>query len=191
MKSAGAKIGWVTDLIIEIVTIGEIERPLLKALSNELRKAYGSLTDGCLVGPSLEMPPAAYNAQRGQHDADLILDRVLHRITGENKVLALTGADLYTRSHDYNFIFGLAQRQGRVALVSLHRLDPTFCGERPDRKLFVERVAKEAIHELGHTFGLVHCTDPKCVMSFSNSILDVDTKSEAFCDNCKEKLHAR
>jgi len=178
-------------LIIKIVAIGEVERPLLDALSRELTKAYASVADGCLIGPSIGVPPAAFNAQRRQHDANLILDRVLHRITGENKVLALTNADLYTRSYDYNFIFGLAQRSGRASLVSLHRLNPTFYGERSDRELFLERVAKETIHELGHTFGLGHCADPKCVMSFSNSILDVDAKSAAFCENCKEKLHAR
>jgi archaemetzincin len=187
----GEKIWLVAYLIIEIVTIGDVERSLLGALGRELTKAYASLVDGYLIGPSFGMPPAAYNAQRRQHEADIILDLVLHRITGENKVLALTGADLYTRSYEYNFIFGLAQRQGRAALVSLHRLDPTFYGERPDRKLFLARAGKEAVHELGHTFGLVHCQDPKCVMSFSNSIFGVDEKSAAFCGGCEEKLSAK
>jgi archaemetzincin len=92
---------------------------------------------------------------------------------------------------DYNFIFGLAQLRGRVALVSTRRLDPTFYGEKPSPGLFLERVVKEAIHELGHTFGLGHCADPRCVMSFSNSISDVDAKSAAFCPDCKKKLYAR
>lgn len=178
-------------MIIEIVTVGRVKRPPLDVLGRELTKAY-ALPDGCcLVGPSLEMPPAAYNAQRRQYDAGLILDRVQHRIAGEIKVLTLTGADLYTRLHDYNFIFGLAQLRGRVALVSLRRLDPAFYGKEPDPRLFLERVTKEAIHELGHTFGLLHCADTKCVMSFSNSIFDVDEKSATFCADCERKLHAR
>jgi archaemetzincin len=191
LKNTGAKIRLVAHLIIEIVTVGKVECPPLDALSRELTRAYALPNGCCLIGPSLEMPPAAYNAQRRQHDAGLILDRVQHRIAGENKVLALTSADLYTRLHDYNFIFGLAQLRGSVALVSLHRLNPTFYGERSDQKMFFAHVVKEAVHEIGHTFGLGHCADPKCVMSFSNSILDVDAKSAAFCGNCKEKLHAR
>lgn len=176
-------------LVIEIVTIGEIERPLLEDLARELTKAYAPLVESCLIGASLQMPPAAYNARRNQYDADLILDRVLHRITGENRVLALLTTDLYTSSRNLNFIFGQAQCPGRVALVSLCRLDPTFYKAPPNRKLFLQRATKEAIHELGHTFGLGHCANPSCVMSFSNSILDVDEKKPAFCKTCRRKLH--
>ncbi len=176
-------------LIIEIITIGEVERPLLENLERELTKAYAPLVESCLIGASLQMPPVAYNARRNQHDADLILERVLHRITGENRVLALLTTDLYTRSCNLNFIFGQAQCPGRVALVSLCRLDPTFYGAPPDRELFLNRATKEIIHELGHTFGLGHCANPSCVMSFSNSILDVDKKKPAFCKTCRRKLH--
>lgn len=176
-------------LIIEIITIGEVERPLLEDLARELTKTYAPLVESCLIGASLQMPPAAYNARRSQYDADLILDRVLHRITGENRVLALLTADLYTSSHNLNFIFGQAQYPGRVALVSLCRLDPTFYGAQPNRKLFLRRATKEAIHELGHTFGLGHCANQSCVMSFSNSILDVDEKKPTFCKTCRRKLY--
>lgn len=176
-------------MIIEIITIGEVERPLLEDLARELTKTYAPLVESCLIGASLQMPPAAYNARRSQYDADLILDRVLHRITGENRVLALLTADLYTSSHNLNFIFGQAQYPGRVALVSLCRLDPTFYGAQPNRKLFLRRATKEAIHELGHTFGLGHCANQSCVMSFSNSILDVDEKKPTFCKTCRRKLY--
>lgn len=174
-------------LIIEIVTMGEVERPLLEGLKRELTKAYVPLVESCVIGASLEMPPAAYNPSRKQHDADLILERVLHRITGENKVLALTDVDLYVP--DKNFVFGLAQYLGRIAVVSLKRLNTTFYGASTDYRLLLERVTKEAIHELGHVFGLEHCVDKTCVMSFSNSILDVDKKKSAFCKTCRRKLH--
>lgn len=176
-------------LIIEIITIGEVERRLLEDLAHEITKAYAQLVESCLIGASLQMPPAAYNARRNQYNADLILDRVLHRITGESRVLALLTTDLYTSSRNLNFIFGQAQCPGRVALVSLCRLDPTFYRAPPNRKLFLKRATKEVIHELGHTFGLGHCANPSCVMSFSNSILDVDEKKPAFCKTCRRKLY--
>lgn len=173
-------------MIIETITIGKISTELLRDLISELEKTFSQLIDGCLIGASLEMPPAAHDQSRGQYCADLVLDRLRHRITGEGKVLALTDVDLFT--HGLNFIFGQAQCPGRVALVSLHRLDPSFYGDKPNYQLFLKRAVKESVHELGHTFGLGHCPDPKCVMSFSNSILDVDRKSQDFCKICRAKL---
>ncbi|MEA2005134.1 MAG: hypothetical protein U9O50_02570 [Acidobacteriota bacterium] len=46
----------------------------------------------------------------------------------------------------------------------------------------------EAVHELGHTYGLSHCPDAKCVMHFSNSLLDTDKKSASFCTHCHKLL---
>jgi len=54
--------------------------------------------------------------------------------------------------------------------------------------LFFERTFKELNHELGHTFGLLHCNSPRCVMNFSNSVLEVDQKSRFFCEKCQKKL---
>jgi archaemetzincin len=50
---------------------------------------------------------------------------------------------------------------------------------------------KEAVHELGHAFGLVHCKDFECVMHFSNSIEQVDLKANAFCRKCADLLQVK
>ena len=49
----------------------------------------------------------------------------------------------------------------------------------------LERVKKEAVHEIGHTFGLGHCLNKICVMSFSPSIFDVDRKEVHPCKKCE------
>jgi len=50
------------------------------------------------------------------------------------------------------------------------------------------RAVKEAVHELGHTFGLDHCSDPRCVMHFSNMLADTDRKGREFCPSCRARL---
>lgn len=103
-------------------------------------------------------------------------------------MLALTDVDLFTPG--LNFVFGQAQCPGKIALVSIYRLDPAKYGALPNPTLLLERATKEAIHELGHTFGLRHCLNPRCVMAFSNSIIEVDEKTAKFCARCKSRLAA-
>jgi len=56
----------------------------------------------------------------------------------------------------------------------------------PDYPALERRAATEAIHELGHTYGLSHCSDPTCVMWFSNTLSESDRKGTRFC-----QAHAR
>ena len=55
------------------------------------------------------------------------------------------------------------------------------------KKDIEDRIFKEAIHELGHTFGLRHCYN-LCVMRSSNSLKETDEKSSKFCNSCLKLL---
>ncbi|TFG04328.1 hypothetical protein EU538_12475 [Candidatus Thorarchaeota archaeon] len=92
--------------------------------------------------------------------------------------------DLFVPS--LNFVFGVAQR-GHNAVIATARLSSEFYGMRSDDELLFERAAKEAVHELGHVFGLDHCSNV-CVMRFSNSLPETDTKPATFCDACVSEL---
>jgi len=87
-----------------------------------------------------------------------------------------------------NYILGQAARGERHAFIALPRLRPGPSHREADLKLFYERVLKEAVHELGHTWGLGHCLDKKCVMFFSNSLRDTDEKGARFCEQCRNGL---
>jgi archaemetzincin len=174
-------------LIIKIVEVGEVSEKLIQDLPPRLMEAFALLVDDCKAGESVEIPPTAYDILREQHNADVLLDHVRRMIVGNNKVLAITNADLFHGS--LNFVFGQAQCPGNVALVSICRLDPAFYGRPPDYELLLERTTKEAIHELGHAFGLEHCQNTSCVMSFSHSIHEVDKKSTFLCEKCRKKLY--
>jgi archaemetzincin len=82
------------------------------------------------------------------------------------------------------FVFGEAQLDGNCAVVSMARLKEEFYGLPPREDLLHDRLVKEAAHELGHTFGLRHCGDWRCVMASSHAVERLDIKGAEFCKSC-------
>jgi archaemetzincin len=135
-------------------------------------------------GKELELPEGALNHYRKQYEASRLLEEVSSLPSG--KSLGITSVDLFAPG--LNFVFGQAEIGGKRGLISTARLDPRFYREEFNKALFLKRVLKEAVHELGHTFGLRHCRNPECVMFFSNSLSDTDKKSEKFCPLCEQSF---
>lgn len=168
---------------IYLTPIGEVDEKVLKVLKSSLREKFNLEV---VIGEALPKPDYAYNRRRRQYHSSPILDNLSKNIPPDTyRVLGITELDLYVSN--LNFIFGQAQMGGRVALISLARLREEFWGRRSDEKLLAERTLKEAVHELGHTLGLEHCPNPKCVMHFSNSLQDTDIKGSWFCPECEKK----
>lgn len=177
---------------LKIIPFGEIPKGILNTISEELRYSFNIIAD---ISEPAGLPKEYYNQFRHQFVADRILDFLSRRFKGN--VLAVTDEDLY--SGRLSFIFGQAELPGRVAIVSIHRLDPTFYKKGEDKKskksiiednvLLKDRAIKEAIHEVCHAlFGMTHCPNHRCVMCFSNTIIDVDRKNKDLCDVCKARL---
>lgn len=132
-------------------------------------------------------PAPAFDASRNQYYSSLILAALLRSFDSfEGKILAVTNADLFIPV--LTFVFGEAQLDGKAAIVSTRRLDERFYGLPEDRARFEERLLKEAVHELGHTFGLLHCRQFDCVMHSSTAVEEIDVKSSAFCSSCAGTL---
>jgi len=127
----------------------------------------------------------AYNPQRKQYFSSKLLAS-LKKSEGEERVVGVADVDLYVPR--LNFVFGEADIGSGKAIVSLCRLRQEYYGLAPDEALFLERATREIVHELGHTFGLGHCPNTKCVMHFSNSLADTDLKEASFCNKCRPKI---
>lgn len=134
--------------------------------------------------PSIPVPPESFEARRNQYYSTKILKEMLGEVPQDAlKLLGVTDRDLCIPILTY--VFGEAQVGGMAAVVSLARLRQEHYGLMPDRPLLQERLCKESLHELGHTFGLVHCPLRECVMYLSNTVVDVDTRGRDFCRGCQ------
>ena len=137
------------------------------------------------IGAGFSDLAQAYNPDRKQYFSSKLLAS-LGKSEGDERVVGIADVDLYVPR--LNFVFGEADMVSGTAIVSLCRLMPEYYGMAPDEALFLERATKEIVHELGHTFGLGHCPNNKCVMHFSNSLADTDLKEAHFCSRCRPKI---
>ena len=164
---------------IIVSPLGKVENALCENVGKQIRRKFGFQID---VADLLNDTEFALNAERRQYHSTPILEK-LEMAASERalKVLAITAVDLFIPILTH--VYGEAQLGGKAAIVSTFRL-------KEDLKVFTadafkERIEKEAIHELGHTFKLLHCKDHKCIMHYCRSIRDVDRKTDSLCRYCR------
>lgn len=173
-------------MTIAIVPAGGVGAEVMTALKQGIRDAFGK--EAVILDP-VEDPGYALDKERAQYLSTAILKRLSggEEYSEYERVLAVVDRDLY--AGDAGFVFGEAA--GRVAVVSVTRLKESFYGLDDDRALFLKRAVTEAVHELGHSYGLGHCYTAPCAMFFSNSIVDTDRKGPSFCRRCAKNIKNR
>ncbi len=131
---------------------------------------------------------ATFDANRFQYNSTQILHLLLNsgKIQNNSKAIILTDLDLFVPILTY--VFGEAELNGNSAIASSHRLHNEYYGLPKNEQLLQTRITKEIIHELGHTFGLIHCSDYRCVMHSSTYVEDIDLKDSSLCISCKSQV---
>jgi archaemetzincin len=185
----------VMQIILQPVLF-EPDKDILSSLEEALLKEFNaSSSSSIVIAPSTKQIPEQqelllFDNQRNQWKSSDVLQWLLDRYkklyskeTRRTKILAICNFDAY--SDKLNFVFGEAHLSGKICAIYLPRLRQEFYGLKPDKSLFYQRIVKEAVHELGHAFGLNHCENIKCVMYFSNSLSDTDIKTNHLCNVCK------
>jgi archaemetzincin len=169
---------------IRIVPINNVDATFLDRLGPCLEERFLA---GVEQERSIAVPRSSLNATRGQLFVSTLTAKVQRMLPEADSVLlAITDFDLYKTSH--RFIFGDADEGQAFASVSLHRLRSDFYGEEADGNMLFQRALKEAVHELGHAFGLKHCYNMRCAMYYSNSIFETDNKMSHFCESCDRRI---
>ncbi|MCK5573120.1 MAG: peptidase M54 [Bacteroidetes bacterium] len=181
---------------ILLLPIGNADPELAEGLLAPLAESFRA---GVTVAASDLNLGEFFDPQRVQYNSTDIIhhistDHIASLPETENsdestKILAVSDGDLFIPILTY--VFGEAELGGKVALVSYHRLQPERYGLPPNGPLLVSRLEKEALHELAHTYGLVHCSSLECVMRMSTYVEDIDLKGASFCKNCRDLLSRR
>lgn len=170
---------------ITLITFGYFDQETLEMIAPGISREFslpvrtrsGNLDLGEFFDPS-----------RRQYNGTTLLKRLdIDFASDSSKTLGLFNIDLFIPILTY--IFGQAFLNGRIGIASMYRLSNERYGIKTNNILMQERFKKEAIHELGHMFGLIHCSNPVCVMRSSTYVEDIDQKSPAMCGDCRKRLN--
>jgi archaemetzincin len=172
--------------LIHLLRVGDVDGRLLQDLRAGLA---AELRVPCEGLPAALDPAFAFHPERQQYDSTEILARMSDFLTPQtSRLLGVASVDLYIPILTY--VFGEAQVGDSCAIVSLHRLRQEFYGLPPEQNVLRDRILKEAMHELGHTFELSHCDDYRCAMAPSHAVERIDLKTSSFCEACRFRVLA-
>jgi archaemetzincin len=168
---------------VHVAPIGVFAPDLMTTIVETIERVYGL---ECHAAPLIDEIAFAYDPDRKQYHSTAILEALTAAAPADAfKVLALTREDLFIPILTH--VYGEAQLGGTSCVVSTHRLAEGISMVNA-RGRYLERVGKEAAHELGHTFDLRHCPDAHCIMHYCRSIEDVDHKKSDLCRYCRVLL---
>ena len=172
-----------TRHVILISPLGDLEHDLVNRVGMEVARVFGYPTE---IMPLLADIESVLDANRQQYHSTPLLEALARSAPPPAlKVLGIVTVDLFIPILTH--VYGEAQLGGRACVVSTHRLEEGLLPSRGTAE-FQTRLAKESIHEMGHTFGLRHCKDPACLMHYCRSIRDVDKKASDLCRYCRIML---
>jgi archaemetzincin len=170
----------VKQPFLGLVALGPIDPDILRSLRTTLAKFL--LLPVRVLRPK-PLPLQTYNLTRHQYHSTQLLEYILADDSNAFRILGITAEDLYIPI--FTFVFGEAQLDGKAAVISMFRPRGDADGSTPPKSLFLRRLLKLSLHELGHTFGIGHCRQEGCVMGFSSNLETLDRRNIAFCDYCQ------
>lgn len=169
---------------ITLIPFGHFEKGFLDSIAADIPHVFPlpvKIRDGYMDISGF------YDPSRRQYNGNQLLKEVDTAYgAADVKTFGLFTVDLFIPI--LTFIFGQAFLNGRTGIASTYRFSNERYGMKKDEIILLERVKKEVIHELGHTFGLIHCLTSDCVMRSSTYVEDVDQKSARLCPACREQL---
>ena len=146
--------------------MGEVDFMMVNKLASDMGPVFDRSID---ILKGMKMPTEAHNVIRNQYYATVILSKLERaKANTREQVIGVCEEDLYLPEDAY--VLGHADILSGTAVISLFQIRQEFYGL------------------MAHLFNLSECRNPKCINYFSQVMLDIDSKSEKFCDICRRKL---
>jgi archaemetzincin len=169
---------------ITLISFGYFEEDFLKNIAESVKHEF--LFSVNLKEGHIDLSEF-YDPVRRQYNGTKLLKEVEMTYSSDSyKTIGLFSVDLFIPILTY--IFGQAFLNGKSGIASLFRLSNERYGMNTDDKFILDRFRKEVIHEIGHTFGLIHCHIPTCVMRSSTYVEDIDQKGAGLCLKCRNEI---
>lgn len=169
---------------ITLISFGYSEKKLPELIADDVENQFAIPV---IVKDGLLDVSEYYDASRRQYDGNKLLHCIDANFSLTNcKTIGIFNVDLFIPILTY--IFGQAYLNGRTGVASIYRLQNERYGMKVDDDLLIKRLKKLVIHELGHTFGLIHCHNPECVMRSSTYVEELDQKNFKLCNACRKEL---
>jgi archaemetzincin len=181
----GPRAEAATERFIYLQPLGEALPDEDVAMVSEALRAFYGLEVRAL--PRVELPAAAWYAPRRRWRAERILEFLDGRLPADGeRVLGLTAADISTtkgKVFDWG-VLGLGSLGGRSGVISTFRCRRGARNAQHAR----ERLAKVAVHEIGHTRGLDHCPTRGCLMEDAEGRVATSDREYDLCPICRTRL---
>ncbi len=175
--------------MIRIVALDKLDPAEVAFLTRVLFRAYGLGTEYAGERPL----PRDAERKNGRVNAVRLLAEVQPiRTFADDKVLHVTSAPLVLQPGPLGEppCWGFAEYGGERAVITTAKLPPRGVTEA-SIEAFQRRLAREAIHAVGHLWDLHHCYDPKCAMHPSWSQALPPNPEIDLCNFCREKSERR
>jgi archaemetzincin len=166
--------------VVCVATAGVVAADVMRAVEQAIAQRLGVAV---ARRPRLVDPAETWDPVRGQYSSIAMMRSALAAVPpAVARLLLVTEVDIFVPV--LSFVFGHAQLDGPVAIMATARLRQSFYGLPVDGELEMMRARIEALHEVGHTFGLTHCHDRECAMSLATTVEHVDRKLDDYCTGC-------
>lgn len=139
-----------------------------------------------IINSNKSFPNHLYYKPRSRYRADRIIHWLRMNIPDSARTtVGITSKDVSsTKGETYDYgLMGLGYRPGKACVVSSFRPAKTV----KNKTHLQQRLLKLVIHEMGHNFGLHHCTNEECYMVDAEGQMKLD-KEKYLCEDCKRKI---